>query len=98
MGLVRLQGDRGDGGRVQVQTAQIPAVLGQEPGPFIRSALPQGLQSQRLLFASYTSDAILMVKTLKTQKVQPKIIWGQDAGFDKPEFRSTLGKDASKAS
>ncbi len=44
-----------------------------------------------LLFASYTSDAILMVKTLKTQKVQPKIIWGQDAGFDKPEFRSTLG-------
>ncbi len=44
-----------------------------------------------LLFASYTSDAILMVKTLKTQKVQPRIIWGQDAGFDKPEFRSTLG-------
>jgi branched-chain amino acid transport system substrate-binding protein len=44
-----------------------------------------------LLFASYTSDAILMVKTLKTQKVQPKVIWGQDAGFDKPEFRSTLG-------
>ena len=43
------------------------------------------------LFASYTSDAILMVKTLKAQKVQPKIIWGQDAGFDKPEFRSTLG-------
>ena len=44
-----------------------------------------------LLFASYTSDAILMVKTLKTQQVQPKIIWGQDAGFDKPEFRSALG-------
>jgi len=44
-----------------------------------------------LLFASYTSDAILMIKTLKAQKVQPKIIWGQDAGFDKPEFRSTLG-------
>ena len=44
-----------------------------------------------MLFASYTSDAILMVKTLKTQKVQTKVIWGQDAGFDKPEFRSTLG-------
>jgi branched-chain amino acid transport system substrate-binding protein len=43
------------------------------------------------LFASYTSDAILMVKTLKAQKVKPKIIWGQDAGFEKPEFRSTLG-------
>jgi len=44
-----------------------------------------------MLFASYTSDAILMVKTLKAQKVGPKIIWGQDAGFEKPEFRSTLG-------
>ena len=44
-----------------------------------------------MLFASYTSDAILMVKTLKAQKVQPKIIWGQDAGFEKPEFRDTLG-------
>ena len=44
-----------------------------------------------MLFASYTSDAILMVKTLKAQKAQPKIIWGQDAGFEVPEFRSTLG-------
>jgi branched-chain amino acid transport system substrate-binding protein len=44
-----------------------------------------------MLFASYTSDAILMVKTLKAQKAQPKIIWGQDAGFEKPEFRDTLG-------
>lgn len=44
-----------------------------------------------MLFASYTSDAILMVKTLKAQKAQPKIIWGQDAGFEKPEFRETLG-------
>jgi branched-chain amino acid transport system substrate-binding protein len=43
-----------------------------------------------MLFASYTSDAILMVKTLKAQKAEPKIIWGQDAGFEKPEFRSTL--------
>ena len=44
-----------------------------------------------MLFASYTSDAILMAKTLKAQKAQPKIIWGQDAGFEKPEFRNTLG-------
>jgi branched-chain amino acid transport system substrate-binding protein len=44
-----------------------------------------------MLFASYTSDAILMVKTLKAQKIQPKIIWGQDAGFEKPEFRKALG-------
>ena len=44
-----------------------------------------------MLFASYTSDAILMAKTLKAQRAQPKIIWGQDAGFEKPEFRNTLG-------
>jgi len=29
-----------------------------------------------MLFASYTSDAILMVKTLKAQKAAAKIIWG----------------------
>jgi branched-chain amino acid transport system substrate-binding protein len=44
-----------------------------------------------MLFASYTSDAILMIKTMKAQKAQPKIIWGQDAGFEVPEFRTTLG-------
>ena len=44
-----------------------------------------------MLFASYTSDAILMIKTLKAQKTQPKVIWGQDAGFEVPEFRATLG-------
>ena len=48
-------------------------------------------RADAMLFASYTSDAILMVKTLKAQKVEPKIIWGQDAGFEKPEFRDTLG-------
>lgn len=48
-------------------------------------------KADAMLFASYTSDAILMVKTLKAQKVQPKIIWGQNAGFEKPEFRETLG-------
>jgi branched-chain amino acid transport system substrate-binding protein len=46
-----------------------------------------------MLFASYASDAILMVKTMKAQKVRTKIVWGQDAGFEKPEFRSTLGDD-----
>ena len=44
-----------------------------------------------MLFASYASDAILLVKTMKAQKVNTKIIWGQDAGFEKPEFRDTLG-------
>jgi branched-chain amino acid transport system substrate-binding protein len=46
-----------------------------------------------MLFASYASDAILMVKTMKAQKVSTKMIWGQDAGFEKPEFRETLGGD-----
>ena len=44
-----------------------------------------------MLFASYTSDAILMIKTLKAQKIQPKVLWGQDAGFETPEFQQTLG-------
>ncbi len=46
-----------------------------------------------MLFACYTSDAILMVKTLKAQKAKPKVLWGQDAGFETPEFQSTLGDD-----
>jgi branched-chain amino acid transport system substrate-binding protein len=45
------------------------------------------------LFASYTSDAILMIKTLKAQKANPKVLWGQDAGFETPEFQNTLGDD-----
>ncbi len=44
-----------------------------------------------MLFASYASDAILMVKTMKAQRARAKIIWGQDSGFEKPEFRQTLG-------
>lgn len=46
-----------------------------------------------MLFVSYTSDAILFIKTMKAQKASPKIIWGQDAGFETPEFRETLGGD-----
>ena len=50
-------------------------------------------RADALLFAAYTSDAILMIKTLKAQKIQPKIIWGQDAGFETPEFQQTMGED-----
>jgi branched-chain amino acid transport system substrate-binding protein len=46
-----------------------------------------------MLFASYGSDSILMVKTLKAQRVSAKIMWGQDAGFEAPEFLQTLGDD-----
>jgi len=46
-----------------------------------------------MLFASYISDAILFVRTLKSMKASPKVVWGQDAGFEIPDFRATLGKD-----
>jgi branched-chain amino acid transport system substrate-binding protein len=46
-----------------------------------------------MLFAGYGADAILMIKTLKSMKAKPKLIWGQDAGFESPEFVSTLGED-----
>jgi len=46
-----------------------------------------------MLFASYGADAILLVKTLKSLKAKPKVIWGQDAGFESPEFLSALGDD-----
>ncbi len=46
-----------------------------------------------MLFASYASDAILLMKTLKAEKASAKIIWGQNAGFEAPEFRSTLADD-----
>jgi branched-chain amino acid transport system substrate-binding protein len=46
-----------------------------------------------MLFAGYGADAILMIKTLKSMKAKPKLIWGQDAGFESPEFLSTLGDD-----
>ena len=46
-----------------------------------------------MLFASYTTDAILMMKALRARRAAPKVIWGQDAGFEKAEFRGMLGYD-----
>lgn len=46
-----------------------------------------------MLFAGYGADAILMIKTLKSLKAKPKLIWGQDAGFESPEFVSALADD-----
>jgi len=56
----------------------------------------QSLLAQKpatMLFAGYGADAILMIKTLKSMKAQPKLIWGQNAGFESPEFVATLGDD-----
>jgi branched-chain amino acid transport system substrate-binding protein len=46
-----------------------------------------------MLFAGYGADAILMIKTLKSMKAKPKLIWGQNAGFESPEFVDTLKDD-----
>jgi len=45
------------------------------------------------LFASYLSDSILFIRTLKSMRAEPKLIWGQDAGFIQPDFSKTLGSD-----
>ena len=34
-----------------------------------------------------------MIKTLKSQKAKPRVVWGQNAGFESPEFLSSLGDD-----
>jgi branched-chain amino acid transport system substrate-binding protein len=46
-----------------------------------------------MLFASYISDAILMIRSLKSMKASPHFFWGQDAGFEIPDFPKTLGGD-----
>ena len=53
----------------------------------------KAVKPEVMLFASYASDGILMMKTLKAQKAQPKVIWGQNAGFEAPEFKDTLRDD-----
>jgi branched-chain amino acid transport system substrate-binding protein len=53
----------------------------------------KAVKPDAMLFTSYASDAILMMKTLKALKAQPKILWGQNAGFEAPEFRTSLGDD-----
>ncbi len=46
-----------------------------------------------MLFASYLSDSILMIRTLKGMKASPRLFWGQDAGFEMADFPKTLGPD-----
>jgi branched-chain amino acid transport system substrate-binding protein len=42
----------------------------------------------------YISDALLFMRTFKSQKFSPKIIWGQNAGTLQPEFAKNLKNDA----
>jgi branched-chain amino acid transport system substrate-binding protein len=46
-----------------------------------------------LVQASYTSDAILFMRTYKQLDYAPQAILAQNAGFVDPEYPKTLGKD-----
>jgi len=48
-----------------------------------------------MLFASYLSDSILMIRTLKGMKAQPRFFWGQNAGFEMADFPKSLGADTN---
>ncbi|HZD25329.1 MAG TPA: ABC transporter substrate-binding protein, partial [Alphaproteobacteria bacterium] len=50
-----------------------------------------------VIFISYTSDAILYIKTLKNLDYRPKMLIGDDAGFSDPSFVKTVGNDAQGA-
>jgi branched-chain amino acid transport system substrate-binding protein len=48
-----------------------------------------------MLFASYLSDSLLMIRTLKGMKASPRFFWGQNAGFEMADFTKTLGADTN---
>jgi branched-chain amino acid transport system substrate-binding protein len=48
-----------------------------------------------MLFASYLSDSLLMIRTLKGMKASPRFFWGQNAGFEMADFTKTLGVDTN---
>jgi branched-chain amino acid transport system substrate-binding protein len=48
-----------------------------------------------MLFASYLSDSILMIRTLKGMKASPRLFWGQNAGFEMADFTKTLWADTN---
>ncbi len=52
-------------------------------------------KAEGMLFASYLSDSILMIRTLKGMKASPRLLWGQDAGFEMADFPKTLGPDTN---
>jgi branched-chain amino acid transport system substrate-binding protein len=54
------------------------------------AAKPDGM-----LFASYLSDSLLMIRTLKGMKASPRFFWGQNAGFEMADFTKTLGADTN---
>ena len=49
------------------------------------------LKPDAVIFVSYTSDAILYMKTMKNLDYLPPIIIGDDAGFSDPSFAPNVG-------
>lgn len=47
-----------------------------------------------LLPSSYTSDAVLFLRTAKELDYNPKLLVAQNAGYTDPSFLETMGKDA----
>jgi branched-chain amino acid transport system substrate-binding protein len=60
-------------------TSEVQSIRASNPGTFA--------------FIPYVSDAILFMRTFKSMKFSPNVIWGQDAGTVQPEFASGLKKD-----
>ncbi len=52
------------------------------------AAKPDGM-----LFASYLSESLLMIRTLTGMRAQTNLFWGQNAGFEMADFAKTLGAD-----
>lgn len=50
-----------------------------------------------IIFISYTSDAILYMKTLKSLDYRPKLIIGDNSGFSDPAFIKAVGELAEGA-
>ncbi|MGH7120599.1 MAG: ABC transporter substrate-binding protein [Acetobacteraceae bacterium] len=50
-----------------------------------------------VIFVSYTSDAILYMKTFHTLDYRPPIVIGDDSGFSDPSFVTTVGPIAQGA-
>ncbi len=90
MGFQRGRGDQrgGEGHGFDTQVNLLYAAKAPDLSSEVQSLLAP--KPGTMLFAGYGADAILMIKTLKAQKAKPKLIWGQNAGFESPEFISTL--------
>ncbi|MFI5400319.1 MAG: ABC transporter substrate-binding protein [SAR324 cluster bacterium] len=51
----------------------------------------KSLNPDAVIFVSYTNDAILYMKTLRTLDYRPPIVIGHDAGFSDPSFAAAVG-------